>query len=271
VPAILESSTKEASTPPPGAASGETPAEAARFTIDELANVTKVPSRTIRFYQSKGALPKPTIVGRVAYYDQSHVERLEAIATLQDRGLRIHAIRDLMAQVDKGELSIHEWLGLDERLQKPWASDQPRVVSDQELADLLGGPPRPGLLKSLTRFHLIRRDGDRYYLSSPGLLRIALKLEEAGVDLETAAGGAEILQKHMGRAARDVSEYFFRRAGDGFGRDASPQDLAAAFDALRPLGMEAVELIFAHEVTKVLRELTQTGKTAAATTRKRKK
>lgn len=250
---------------------GEAPGAPPRFTIDELASLTKVPSRTIRFYQSKGALPKPAIVGRVAYYDQSHVERLETIATLQDRGLRIDAIRDLMSRVDKGELSIHEWLGLDERLQKPWASDQPRVVGDQELADLLGGPPRPGLLKSLTRFHLIRRDGDRYYLPSPGLLRIALKLEEAGVDLETAAGGAELIRKHMSRAARDVAEFFLRQAGDGFGRGATPQDLAAAFDALRPLGMEATQLIFAHEVTKVLRELTQTGKTATATARKRRK
>ena len=32
-------------------------AAAAEYTIDELATLTRVPSRTIRFYQSKGALP----------------------------------------------------------------------------------------------------------------------------------------------------------------------------------------------------------------------
>ena len=29
------------------------------YTIDELAAVSQVPSRTIRFYQSKGAMPRP--------------------------------------------------------------------------------------------------------------------------------------------------------------------------------------------------------------------
>ena len=64
------------------------------FTIDELSATTRVSSRTIRFYQSKGALPKPTIRGRVAFYTEQHVERLGLIAKLQDQGLRIKAIRD---------------------------------------------------------------------------------------------------------------------------------------------------------------------------------
>ena len=41
---------------------------------------TRVPSRTIRYYQSKGALPKPTIRGRVAFYGPGHVERLANLA-----------------------------------------------------------------------------------------------------------------------------------------------------------------------------------------------
>jgi len=40
----------------------------AEYTIDDLASVSQVPSRTIRFYQSKGVLPKPVIKGRVAFY-----------------------------------------------------------------------------------------------------------------------------------------------------------------------------------------------------------
>ena len=66
----------------------------ATYTIDQLAALTGVPSRTIRFYQSKGALPAPVRRGRKAYYGSSHVERLELIARLQDRGLQIRAIRN---------------------------------------------------------------------------------------------------------------------------------------------------------------------------------
>ncbi len=69
---------------------------ASSYTIDELATLTRVPSRTIRFYQSTGALQAPAIRGRVAYYGPAHVERLKLIGSLQDRGLRIDAIRDLL-------------------------------------------------------------------------------------------------------------------------------------------------------------------------------
>ena len=46
---------------------GEPSAADAEHTIDELASLSQVPSRTIRFYQSRGA-PKPVIRGRVAFY-----------------------------------------------------------------------------------------------------------------------------------------------------------------------------------------------------------
>src|SRR5262245_49716936 len=91
--------------------------EAAEYTIDELAAVAQVPSRTVRFYQSKGALMPPEIRGRVAYYGKAHVERLKLIAQLQDRGLRIDAIRDLLSSIDRGELDLAEWLGVEQGVQ----------------------------------------------------------------------------------------------------------------------------------------------------------
>ena len=100
----------------------------------ELAAISQVPSRTIRFYQSKGAMARPRIKGRVAYYGAPHLERLKLIAQLQDRGLRIDAIRDLTTRIDKGELDVNEWLGLEAQLQAPWANDEPRTVTEAELA-----------------------------------------------------------------------------------------------------------------------------------------
>ena len=47
---------------------------------------------------ASGALMPPEIRGRVAYYGPAHVERLKLIAQLQDRGLRIDAIRDLLGE-----------------------------------------------------------------------------------------------------------------------------------------------------------------------------
>jgi DNA-binding transcriptional MerR regulator len=42
-------------------------------TIDELAHVSGMPSRTIRFYNTQGMLPPPTMRGRVAYYSEEHL------------------------------------------------------------------------------------------------------------------------------------------------------------------------------------------------------
>src|SRR5277367_4942342 len=91
-------------------------AEDAPHTIDELSRLTGVPVRTVRFYQSRGALMSPTLRARVAYYGEKHVERLKLIAQLQDRGLRIDAIRDLLTSFDRGELDLAEWLGVEAQM-----------------------------------------------------------------------------------------------------------------------------------------------------------
>jgi DNA-binding transcriptional MerR regulator len=155
---------------------------AAGYTIDELAAVARVPSRTIRFYQSKGALMAPEIRGRLAHYGDAHVERLKLIAQLQDRGLRIDAIGDLLKSIDRGELDLAEWLGVEQQIQAPWANDQPRTVSESELYDL-AGTRRPGLLADLVRARLVERHGEVYLLRSPALLTVSMKLEAVGVDL----------------------------------------------------------------------------------------
>ena len=243
-----------------------TPEEAApaEYTIDELAAASRVPSRTIRFYQSKSALPHPQIRGRVAIYGPAHLDRLKLIASLQDRGLRIDAIRELTSRIDKGEVDVNEWLGIDAQLQVPWADDQPRTATEAELYELAGSR-RPGLLGDLLRAKLVKRHGDVYLVRSPALLQIAARLESAGIDLETATGGAEIIRKHLGRTADELATFFFKHAREG-GSD----DFAAAFQALRPMGIEAVRVVFGQEMERVLRKLVESGKTATLPTKPKK-
>jgi DNA-binding transcriptional MerR regulator len=230
------------------------------YTIDELATLSRVPSRTIRFYQSKGALPGPRIVGRVAYYGPDHVERLKLIGSLQDRGLRIKAIRDLLTSADKGELALNEWLGLEQQLQEPWANDRPKMMTEAELQQLLG--QRPGAIAELTRLKQIERRGDSYLVHSPALLQVALRLDAAGIDFETATGASDILRKHLRRATSELTEFFYKRIGAGFGREASAAELTDAYKALRPLGQEAVRVVFGREMERSLRKLLESGATA---------
>jgi DNA-binding transcriptional MerR regulator len=239
---------------------------AAAYTIDELAAASRVPSRTIRFYQSRGALMPPEIRGRVAYYGDAHLERLKLIAQLQDRGLRIDAIGDLMKRIDKGEVDLAEWLGVEEQLHAPWIHDQPRSLTEAELYEL-AGERRPGLIAELLRAEIVERRGDVYLVGSPALLAIAMRLEAAGVDLDTAAGAASILRKHIGRAVADLVDYFVDRAKDGHLQVGDPRKL---FEAFRSCGIESVRLLFAREMERALRKLLASGKMATFSTRPRK-
>ncbi len=251
-----------------------TPSEAetgpAEHTIDELAALTKVPSRTIRFYQGKGVLPRPELRGRVAFYGAAHVDRLKLIASLQDRGLRIDTIRELVARIDKGELDVNEWLGLDAQLQGAWVHDKPRTMTEAELLEMVG-EGRPGLLSSLVRNRLAQRHGEVYLVKSPALLQVAARLLVAGVDLDLSHEAAAILRKHLARAATDLADHFLAHAHEGFGRSATVADLDAAFQAVRPMGLEAVRIIFAQEMERVLRQKASSGEAAKLQARSKKK
>jgi len=237
----------------------------AEYTIDDLASVSQVPSRTIRFYQSKGVLPKPEIKGRVAFYGKPHLERLELIASLQDRGLRIEAIRELVARIDKGELDLGEWLGLEAQLQEPWANDQPTTMTEEELYQL-AGRKRAGLVNDLVRGKLVERRGNVFFVPSPAMLSLGARLEAAGVDIDDFIRAKGILEKYLGRAAKDLTELVMARARDG-----ADVDHAKAVEELRPLAMEGVSVIFAQAMQAELRELARSGRSAKVARRRVKK
>jgi DNA-binding transcriptional MerR regulator len=237
------------------------------LTIDELAATTRLPSRTIRFYQSKGALMPPEIRGRVAYYGASHVERLKLIAQLQDRGLRIDAIGDLLKKIDRGEIDLAEWLGVEEQMQAPWANDRPRTVTDSELYEL-AGTKRPGLLSDLTRAKIVERKGDVYFVASPALLATAMKLEAVGIDLEMAGEASALLRKHLGRAVADLVELFVTRVKTG---QVDVAESGPLFETLRTAGTESVRVLFARAMEKALRELAASGKVASVSAEGKRK
>src|SRR3954467_6095413 len=81
--------------------------------LDELAARSGVSGRTIRYYQSEGVLPRPRRDGREARYTEEHVERLELIAELQERGLKLEAIKGLVGSNARPK-SVSDWLGIDE-------------------------------------------------------------------------------------------------------------------------------------------------------------
>jgi hypothetical protein len=100
------------------------------------------------------------------------------------------------------------------------------------------------------------------------LLSIAMKLEAAGIDLDTAMAATQILQRHLGRAVKELVELFVRRVKDGAVSVADPEPL---FSTLRPLGIEAVKTLFAREMERELRGFLESGGLRALPTKKKRK
>jgi DNA-binding transcriptional MerR regulator len=230
------------------------------YGLAELAELTGVPPRTIRYYQSEGVLPKPERRGRDAVYRDEHRDRLRLVAELQDRGLTLTAIRDLLGRERSPEFTVGDWLGLDETLRGAWSEDRPRTLDTAELDGLLGDRP-PGFRSRLDRAGYVRRepDGDTWSVPSPRLLQLALQLQDAGVDVEVSGEARDLLRRRLVRAVDDLIKLFVERAGAGFAGRASADELATALDALRPIARETAGVILGQEIERGLRVLLEGG------------
>jgi DNA-binding transcriptional MerR regulator len=87
--------------------------------IDELAYLSGVPSRTIRFYNTQGLLPAPIMRGRVAFYDQEHLLVLRIIKDLKEQQhLSLEIIKQLLEiRANEGDVQMN--LALKQRLLHP--------------------------------------------------------------------------------------------------------------------------------------------------------
>ncbi len=232
------------------------------YRLIELAARSGVSARTIRFYQSVDVLPRPDRHGRAAVYRNEHLERLRLIAELRGRGLTLGAIRDLLGRRASPGISVGDWLGLDETLGGPWSEDRPRIVTDQELGDILG-TRAAGLRTQLERSRYVERQSTGSWLiPSPALLDLALQLDEAGIDVELTGQAAELLRRRLARAVDDLIVLFVERSGTSFPGQASRAETASAVTALRPIAREAAGIILAQEVERGLRSLIEAGPTA---------
>jgi DNA-binding transcriptional MerR regulator len=122
------------------------------LTIDELAARVGLPSSTIRMYRTKGLLHAPQRQGRVARYDESHVERITLVQRLQARGFSLPAIVELIAAREKGA-SVAAVLGVgDEEGPDDWVHVRLRDIT--RLVPI--GDVRPSVLRRAVQVGLLR-------------------------------------------------------------------------------------------------------------------
>jgi DNA-binding transcriptional MerR regulator len=245
------------------------PDPAEEYGLAELADISGVSERTIRYYQNERLLPKPAKKGRDAIYTVEHRERLAVITELRDRGLTLKNIRDLVAS-KLPTRTVSEWLGIDATLSAPWSDDRPTTVSHEELVTLISnhGETPKGLIGELHEAGYVEpQPGRTWIIPSPALLDHALRLRDAGIDIEVSALIRDLLRRRLSRVVADTVKLLVDRAGTGFAGSATPDELATALGALRPIARETSGVILAQEVELALAKLMQSGEATAIRSR----
>ena len=223
------------------------------MTIEELSERSGIAPRTIRFYQGEKLLQKPErdrSDGRVARYGPAHLERLRLVGELRDRGLKLPAIRTLLAEGD-ASTRVADWLGLDESLRGSWGVVEPRIMSRDDLANHLADTTA-GTQGELEDGRLLFRQGNAWLVPNPGLFDLTLRLIADGVPGDLVLEAGAILQRSLETAAKELIELFVMMVGQGYGRGIDTKTLVNAF---RPSAGEGAHLIFEQQLERAIEDL----------------
>ena len=230
-----------------------------RMRIDELAARTGVTSRNIRAYREKGLLPAPELEGRTGFYTDEHLQRLDIITYLQDRGFSLEAIRKTLDAWSAGGDFSH-LLTLKQILNSPFQTEEPEVVSVPEL--LVRFPEAmhdATLLTRAMRLRLIEPGpSNQLLIPSPLLLQAGVELTRIGVPLAEVLDLFERVRVDLSGVADafvGIAERFLVRPVE-LGTDGapSPSDAIGALEKLRPLALEAVKPILIRKLVTAVED-----------------
>lgn len=149
------------------------------WTVDQLAQRSGLPVRTIREYQALGLVHPPRKVGRIGLYDASHLRRLQLVVRLQRRGYSLAGIGDLLAAWRGGD-ALTDVLGLEP--DQLVHVDEPGAPATLDQLHRLLPQLVPERLDALVATGVVERCGpDRYCVPSPSLLQLAVDARAAGL------------------------------------------------------------------------------------------
>jgi DNA-binding transcriptional MerR regulator len=83
-----------------------------KYTIKELCELTGYSVRTIRYYIQEGLLEPPAGRGRGGFYFNSHLDQLNKIKALQEKGMKLNSMIEYFQkdQVQEPESSRNLWV-----------------------------------------------------------------------------------------------------------------------------------------------------------------
>ncbi|MEP6624679.1 MAG: MerR family transcriptional regulator, partial [Acidimicrobiia bacterium] len=176
------------------------------WTIDELARVAELPSRTIREYQTVGVLMPPKRDGRRGLYDVEHRSRLALIARLQARGYSLAGIRDLLSAWEEGtslQTLVHGGALGDTAF-----DETPTHFTADALASRIAGMDDPNARRRGVRAGLFVEVADGYIARSVALVDLVGDAVSRGAPLDAALDAVRAARKGARDQARAFTDLF---------------------------------------------------------------
>jgi DNA-binding transcriptional MerR regulator len=221
------------------------PSETAALTIDELAQRVDMTVRNLREWRTLGLLPPAEIRGRVGYYDQSVVSRIEGIKELRQQGFTLELIHRMLVASDG---SGDDVMRLASTLRAPFRAEDAPIVDLVELAKRWGSVS-PGKLRRARQLGLIRKRADgRYEFTSASVARVGEALHELGLSLDETLEATAEIRAHADGIAELFERVWMRHVWQPFLDADMPESdlpqLQRTLGDVQPLATDAVVALF---------------------------
>ena len=193
------------------------------YKIDELAQLSGMPSRTIRFYNTQGLLPPPIMRGRVAHYTHEHLLTLNIIKELKEQqNLPLDVIKQLLEiRAQGGDVQMS--LALKQRLLRPFSSDSQRVQLSKE-ALMQQTEATEARVDELTRQGLLfpmQVEGQLVFSADDVLLlQLYQHLEELGLPIALSA----LIRFQLRQLVRSEIAAFEQHVSPGWRQESMPSE-----------------------------------------------
>ncbi|MEO6470789.1 MAG: MerR family transcriptional regulator [Aeromicrobium sp.] len=232
--------------------SRETP-ELNEFTIDELAARAKMTVRNVRAYAGRGLIGAPRLAGRTGYYDREHLQRLQLIRSLLERGYTLTAVEQAM--LTNPASSAGHALDLLNVLHQPSSEEEPEEMSRDSLAALAGVARNDDLIESLVELGLIEQiDDTRVRLVRPTIVRSGIAASAMGLQPETVMSLLPLLEEHLGAVADAfvdrVREEIWQPFVDAGMQDSDWPRILQVVETLLPVASQAVLGVFREQIAR---------------------
>ena len=219
--------------------------EAAALTIGDLAERVGMTVRNLREWRTLGLLPPAQMRGRVGYYDEGVVARVERIKELHERGFPLELIRRMLEASDGYGDDV---MRLASALRTPFREEKPPVVDLAELARRWGSVS-PAKLRRAEKLGLIRRRrGGRYEFTSATVARVGDTLHELGLSLKETLDATAEIRAHADAIAQLFEDIWMKHIWEPFLESGAPEEklpeLQETLAEVQPLSRDAVVALF---------------------------